>query len=159
MSMQFVLIIRKPMQSNVPAKLDTPILVLIPMSFAQVRTHKKSIEWKRTMYSFGLDIVFIDSCKVKNGGCDSNAICSHDSTTFDVKCTCKIGYTNTGSDSSVNCTGNYVRTVCIDARKYMIKCRIDRSIYCYVFIGQNVFPISLYFIHLSFFRQLFGQQW
>ena len=50
-------------------------------------------------------IVFIDSCTVKNGGCDCNAICSHDPTTFEVKCTCKTGYTNTGSGSDVNCTG------------------------------------------------------
>lgn len=47
-----------------------------------------------------------DSCKVNNGGCDNNAVCSHDSNTNAVKCTCKVGYTNTGSESNVVCTGD-----------------------------------------------------
>ena len=51
-----------------------------------------------------------DSCLVKNGGCDGNATCSHNTTTNAVVCTCKTGYTNTGSDSKVICTGN---TSCI----------------------------------------------
>ena len=46
-----------------------------------------------------------DSCKVGNGGCDCNAACSHDPTTNAVKCTCNTGYTNTGSGSTVVCTG------------------------------------------------------
>lgn len=50
----------------------------------------------------------LDSCQVKNGGCDCNAICSHEPTTNAVKCTCKTGYTNTGSGSSVNCTGMFI---------------------------------------------------
>ena len=43
--------------------------------------------------------------QVNNGGCEVNAICSHDKTTNDVKCTCKTGYTNTGSQTNINCTG------------------------------------------------------
>lgn len=46
-----------------------------------------------------------DSCKVNNGGCGCTATCSHDSTTFAVRCTCKTGYTNTGTSSNVVCTG------------------------------------------------------
>ncbi len=46
-----------------------------------------------------------DSCTVSNGGCDSNAVCSHDGSTNAVVCTCKTGYTNTGSSSNVVCTG------------------------------------------------------
>lgn len=49
--------------------------------------------------------MFVDSCQVENGGCDTNAICSHDSKTNAVKCTCKTGYTNTGSSSNVICKG------------------------------------------------------
>ncbi len=48
----------------------------------------------------------LDSCKVKNGGCDPNASCFHDTKTNAVQCRCKIGYTNTGSESKVVCTGN-----------------------------------------------------
>ena len=47
-----------------------------------------------------------DSCQVKNGGCGCRATCSHDATTYAVKCICKNGYTNTGSGSTVVCTGN-----------------------------------------------------
>ncbi|CAM4896846.1 unnamed protein product [Rotaria socialis] len=46
-----------------------------------------------------------DSCKVSNGACDRNAVCSHDAKTNAVVCTCKAGYTNTGSGSKVVCTG------------------------------------------------------
>ncbi|CAF4959852.1 unnamed protein product, partial [Rotaria socialis] len=45
-----------------------------------------------------------DSCTVNNGGCDPNAACSHDGTTYAVICACKTGYTNTGSGSKVVCT-------------------------------------------------------
>ncbi|CAF2072259.1 unnamed protein product, partial [Rotaria magnacalcarata] len=47
--------------------------------------------------------MFADSCTVNNGGCDPNAICSYDATTNAVKCTCKGGYTNTGSSVNVVC--------------------------------------------------------
>ena len=50
-----------------------------------------------------------DSCQVNNGGCDSNAICSHDGTSNAVKCTCKTGYSNVGSDSNVVCKGEDCR--------------------------------------------------
>ena len=53
----------------------------------------------------------IDSCLVKNGGCDCNAVCSHDSKTNAVLCNCKTGYTNTGSDSNVICTGMFIRAM------------------------------------------------
>ena len=48
----------------------------------------------------------LDSCLVKNGGCDPNAACSHDSKTNAVVCRCKPGFTNTGSGSTVVCKGN-----------------------------------------------------
>ncbi|CAF2029959.1 unnamed protein product [Rotaria magnacalcarata] len=43
--------------------------------------------------------MFPDSCTVNNGGCDANAVCSHDTTTNAVKCTSKAGYTYFGSVS------------------------------------------------------------
>ena len=49
--------------------------------------------------------IFVDACQVKNGGCDVNALCSHDATNNAVLCTCKAGYTNTGSGETVVCTG------------------------------------------------------
>ncbi|CAF1303926.1 unnamed protein product, partial [Rotaria magnacalcarata] len=47
--------------------------------------------------------MFPDSCTVNNGGCSSNANCSHNALTNAVICTCKAGYTNTGSAANVVC--------------------------------------------------------
>ena len=49
----------------------------------------------------------LDSCNVNNGGCDKNADCSHDKTTFAVVCTCKTGYSNVGTDGIVKCDGMF----------------------------------------------------
>ena len=57
----------------------------------------------------------VDSCLVKNGGCDTNAVCSHHSKTNAVKCTCKTGYTNTGSESNVVCTGKTTNKLKVEA--------------------------------------------
>ncbi|CAF4173156.1 unnamed protein product [Rotaria magnacalcarata] len=43
------------------------------------------------------------SCNIKNGDCDPNAACSHDDVTNAVKCTCKAGYTTTGSAVKIVC--------------------------------------------------------
>ncbi|CAF2268611.1 unnamed protein product, partial [Rotaria magnacalcarata] len=45
-----------------------------------------------------------NGCTVNNGGCGANAACSYSATTNAVKCTCKDGYTNTGSAANVHCT-------------------------------------------------------
>lgn len=50
-------------------------------------------------------IELIDACEVNNGGCEVNAICSHDPKTYAAKCTCKTGYKNVGSPSNVICKG------------------------------------------------------
>lgn len=55
--------------------------------------------------------IILDSCEVNNGGCDPNAVCSHDSATNAVRCTCKTGYTNTATNSTVVCTGNIQHTL------------------------------------------------
>ncbi|CAF3981730.1 unnamed protein product, partial [Rotaria magnacalcarata] len=52
---------------------------------------------------FRRDIYFQDSCNIKNGDCDPNAACSHDDVTNAVKCTCKAGYTTTGSAVKIVC--------------------------------------------------------
>ena len=56
-------------------------------------------------------MMFIDACEVNNGGCDANAVCSHDAKTNAAKCTCKTGYTNVGSASNVICKGKTISTV------------------------------------------------
>ncbi|CAF2081108.1 unnamed protein product, partial [Rotaria magnacalcarata] len=43
------------------------------------------------------------SCSHNNGGCGKNALCSENRKTFAIKCTCKTGYTNTGSAVHVVC--------------------------------------------------------
>lgn len=50
--------------------------------------------------------IISDTCQLCNGGCDADAICSHDPTTNAVVCTCKVGYTNVGIGSTVVCKGN-----------------------------------------------------
>ena len=52
----------------------------------------------------------IDTCQVTNGACDANAFCSHDGTSNAVVCTCKTGYTNTGNQSNVVCTGSHLQS-------------------------------------------------
>ncbi|CAF4099951.1 unnamed protein product, partial [Rotaria magnacalcarata] len=47
--------------------------------------------------------MFPDSCTVNNGDCGSYATCSHDAITNAAICTCKAGYTNTGSATNVVC--------------------------------------------------------
>ena len=54
------------------------------------------------MYS-SKNTIIADSCRVNNGGCDKNAICSHVPTTNAIKCACKTGYKNTGSNGQVVC--------------------------------------------------------
>ena len=72
-------------------------MVLSNVKVSQIRTYS-------SMY---IDCVTSDSCNVNNGGCDKYATCSHDSTTFAVVCTCKTGYTNVGTGSTVKCEGTY----------------------------------------------------
>ncbi|CAM4825686.1 unnamed protein product [Rotaria magnacalcarata] len=43
------------------------------------------------------------SCSKNNGGCGKNALCSENRKTSAIKCTCKTGYTNTGSAVHVVC--------------------------------------------------------
>ncbi|CAF4420487.1 unnamed protein product, partial [Rotaria magnacalcarata] len=57
---------------------------------------------------FGL----LDACQVNNGGCDSNATCSHDASTNGVVCSCKNGFVNTGCGTTVKCTGTISNLVC-----------------------------------------------
>ena len=83
--------------SFVPARLDTPMSALQPMSAVKVTY--------QPMLSVKSQSLFPDSCTVDNGGCDKNAICSHDKGTFAVVCTCKTGYTNVGTGATVKCEG------------------------------------------------------
>ena len=115
MSMQSVRTITKRSELSALVKLDTVILARQPTLLAQVNIFMEQ-HWIQMFLSARLD-----SCTVKNGGCDVNAICSHDSKTNAVVCTCKTGYTNTGTDPTVICTGktsstgnnNSIRYVCI----------------------------------------------
>ncbi|CAF4395274.1 unnamed protein product, partial [Rotaria magnacalcarata] len=48
--------------------------------------------------------VLSSNAQVNNGGCDSNATCSHDASTNGVVCSCKNGFVNTGCGTTVKCT-------------------------------------------------------
>ena len=79
--------------------------------------------WKTT---FKRDVrinACLDSCQVNNGGCDSRANCTRDSATNAIKCICRAGFVNTGTDSKVVCTGNY-RV-------------IDRFFFCFSLVSSN----------------------
>ena len=94
----------RPLRSNASAEPDTPTRVPTRMSLALVKQRQmcNSARLSSSMRTC------LDSCLVKNGECDANALCSHHSTSNAVKCTCKTGYSNTGSDSNVICTGEMV---------------------------------------------------
>ena len=90
------------------ARRASPTLAQLPMSLAPVRSSfdsSLSLSLSFNCLSFSLSRITLDTCLVNNGGCDVNAICSHDSTTNAVKCYCKTGYSNTGSPTTVICTG------------------------------------------------------
>ena len=49
------------------------------------------------------DSFILDACQVNNGGCDSNAACSHSSSDNSVQCICKKGYADNGSGRPGDC--------------------------------------------------------
>lgn len=109
----FVRITKQTMLLNVHAKLVTLTLDLVQMSFAPVKKHFGT-DWTTHRLS-PFFFMSIDSCLVKNGGCDVNAICSHDNKTFGIICTCKTGYSNTGSTTNVTCTGKYLHRTTLNS--------------------------------------------
>ena len=109
MPMLNVHMMRRQMQSNVFARPDIPILLQHRMSFAKVIT--AGDDGERTSRLKLDKSIFADSCQVNNGGCDVNAICSHSPDTYGCECTCKTGYTNTGSPSNIVCTGEEVNEI------------------------------------------------
>ena len=50
-------------------------------------------------------LLSLDSCLVRNGGCDPNATCSHNAVSNGVQCTCNTGFKNIGVGSQVRCIG------------------------------------------------------
>lgn len=112
--MVFVPAMLQQVPCNAHAKLDTPTLALVQQWFAQVGiATKKRLSFLKNPPS--------DSCHVNNGGCNSNATCAHEATTNAVKCVCKAGFTNTGSGSTVICTGK------TDAVSYNQYCTSHKS--------------------------------
>ena len=100
--MLFARMILQPMPLNVLARLDIPIRAQVQLPYAQVVfTDVNEFFCTKCFLKW-----ISDSCKVNNGGCGMNAICSHDAKTNEVECDCLTGYTNTGSGSTFTCTGN-----------------------------------------------------
>ena len=67
---------------------------------------KFRLDRNRHPSSISLSRSLLDPCLEDNGGCDENALCSYDASTNKAQCTCKTGYTNTGTAPIVTCTGN-----------------------------------------------------
>ena len=98
------------MQCAAHAKQDTQILAHSPKWSALVSSATGTVV-KTRKELFWCSSLVADTCQVQNGGCDVNAICSHDGITNAVTCRCKTGYTNTGSATNVSCTGRSI--ICI----------------------------------------------
>lgn len=47
----------------------------------------------------------LEICKVNNGGCDVNSVCSYDGDKKQVQCTCKPGFTDVDPSPVVVCKG------------------------------------------------------
>lgn len=94
-----------PIQTKLDAFADqvSQMLVQIRPSSAEVlRTNRSNL---RRVPNYCAKFVS-DSCQVNNGGCGSRANCTRNPTTNVIRCICRAGFVNTGSDSSVVCTGN-----------------------------------------------------
>ena len=73
-----------------------------------------------------------DPCLEDNGGCDVNALCSDETSTNKVQCTCKTGYEKRGPASNVTCVDSCTindggcgpNTICSHhSASFAIKCR------------------------------------
>ncbi|CAF4579308.1 unnamed protein product, partial [Rotaria socialis] len=69
------------------------------ISCARVTIHRRADGFPLILNS----VLVIDSCKVNNGDCDSNATCTHDSVTFAVVCSCPIGFVRSGCGVTAGC--------------------------------------------------------
>ena len=95
----------RAMLSSALARSATPTQAMHRMSSAPVTFALPRHSLARPSLSLS---VSVDSCLVNNGGCDPSALCSHDPRTNACQCSCKNGYTNTGSMSNVVCTGVFL---------------------------------------------------
>lgn len=102
--MLLVPLIPTQIQLHAHAKLVIQMQVLVQASCVKVKIILNFELIRSNDYKSLIEFIS-DSCQVNNGDCDSNAICSFDRTANRVKCTCKTGYSNTGTGSSVVCTG------------------------------------------------------
>lgn len=100
--MQSVRMIQKRLKLSALANQDIQTPALHRRSCAQV----EQLNWILSQYlkRILLHSVLVDSCRVNNGGCGPNAVCSYDPKTNAPICTCKTGYINTGSKGNVVCT-------------------------------------------------------
>jgi hypothetical protein len=92
---------RQRMPPSARAGLATRTRVLTPMSSVQVLNQS----YLSPTAHFLSRHAFLDTCQVRNGGCNENALCGHHPTSNIVTCTCKTGYINIGSNSTVTCLG------------------------------------------------------
>ena len=93
------------MQSNALAILALPIPVLRRRSSVQVRRIVTDAETPSIIHGRHCLLSFSDGCLVKNGGCDANAVCSHDSKTYAIRCNCRTGFINVGCICNPVCAG------------------------------------------------------
>ena len=121
---------------SAPARLVTQTPTLAGQSLAQVRAINDNPDFA-LRYNFlnMMRLFFADTCQVKNGGCDQNSICTHDSQSNAVVCICKKGYTNTGVAPIVVCTGKNstvqaskkVSSTCSSFNAYTDSCQVNNG--------------------------------
>ncbi|CAF2238413.1 unnamed protein product [Rotaria magnacalcarata] len=86
------------------AKLATPTLAQQAALCAQLNLLSLCSQISSSRRVLLEDSIILDACTINNGGCDPNAACAHHQSTGAVVCTCKAGYTNSGTVASVVCT-------------------------------------------------------
>ena len=107
MSMPSVHVIRQRTKLSALVNLAMLILVQNHGSFVHVCIYfyYSYFLLKYSSFAFLFHSICLAICEVKNGGCHANATCSYSATNNVITCTCKTGFTNTGSATNVTCTG------------------------------------------------------
>ena len=94
------------------ARRVTRTLVPMPQFDAQVNDCPcGSLYLSPSLSPFASPSISSETCKVNNGGCDVNSICSYDSDKQAIRCTCKVGFVDVDQSQVVVCKGRFDESV------------------------------------------------
>ena len=115
MQVPSVRVIHRPVQPAVVVKLVTPTRAPPLRWFAQVMQWMGIVKIQMVEAYGPFCMLTLDSCQINNGGCDPNAVCSHNATNYAIQCTCKTGYANTGCVCNALCVGEWSKEITANA--------------------------------------------